>query len=379
LLVRFIPSVTFISPWVVKRKMSVEIFSTSVFVKDNSVCTSLPRLITLLLVNGVISTKSEGAETEPVRSKEFATSVTESAVEEIAFGISKDCAFTVIGPAIDQSLWSLIPTVVSPLRPITSPPKLLESDTPPVFSWKAENAELPTAGKKLAVPVVEIEVLIFPVPAFVIRLPITSTSAVDEVTRLFEHVLHDPRVTEPWSFPEKSWPRYTPPVDVLEDWPPSITMSPLELRTAVEVNATPAKPFWASPVRRTPPEPTAWIRRLSVPVSPSDPINPATVPEVLPEIEIAGDKLLLEVITDLLVPKTERVAPILNRVPNDAESPAISIWPSPESIFVVHRNAAPKVDAVEDVFLPNILRLPPPVVNLLVNALEVAPAPISTP
>jgi hypothetical protein len=51
----------------------------------------------------------------------------------------------------------------------------------------------------------------------------------------------------------------------------------------------------------------------------------------------------------------------------------------PESILVVHQKAVAKVDAVADVFFPKTLRLPPPVVNLLVKALEVAPAPISIP
>lgn len=46
---------------------------------------------------------------------------------------------------------------------------------------------------------------------------------------------------------------------------------------------------------------------------------------------------------------------------------------------MVHQNADAKVDAVADVFFPKILRLPPPVVNLLVKALDVAPAPTSIP
>jgi hypothetical protein len=63
-----------------------------------------------------------------------------------------------------------------------------------------------------------------------------------------------------------------------------------------------------------------------VPSSPSEAINPATVPAVRPEIRTAGEELLLEVMIDLLLPKLESVAPMLNKVPYDAdESPVISI------------------------------------------------------
>jgi hypothetical protein len=147
-----------------------------------------------------------GADTDPVKANEFVTNVTESPVEVIAFGISNDAALIDIGPAIDQSRWILMLAVLSPVRPITSPPKLLESVIPAVLFWKFENAELPSAGKKLAVPVEETVVPRFPVPPWVIRLPTTSTSAEDEVTRLFEQVLtgQEPSLTAPCEFPENS-------------------------------------------------------------------------------------------------------------------------------------------------------------------------------
>lgn len=63
-----------------------------------------------------------------------------------------------------------------------------------------------------------------------------------------------------------------------------------------------------------------------MPSSPSEAINPATVPAVRPEMRTAGEELLLEVMIDLLLPKFDNVAPMLNRVPYDVdESPAISI------------------------------------------------------
>jgi hypothetical protein len=136
---------------------------------------------------GVRVTVPEGARTVPARLIVLAVRVTEPVDEITVFGTSRLAAKTEIDPAIVQSFCSFIPVVVSPDRPMVSPPRFEDRVIPAVFSWSTEKAVLAAAGKKLAVPEVLIVVPRFPVPSFVILSPIIETFAVEEVTRLLVH------------------------------------------------------------------------------------------------------------------------------------------------------------------------------------------------
>ena len=112
----------------------------------------------------------------------------------------------VMGPAMLTSKVRSI-TEVSSALPSSSPPRSDEKVRPPTFAGKSVKAVEPTAGKNFAVPAVS--KVASRLPSEVMRLLISSISALEDGTRLFGQVdtAHSPSWTWPWTCPLLITPR----------------------------------------------------------------------------------------------------------------------------------------------------------------------------